>query len=177
MPTDPQPGEAADPQAVVPAAQEAPAQPSPLEELRHEFEAAPTPKRLFKRLPARKGRLVAEYKPLKLAEANEAIEKGSDPSILASALVGIHIADEAHPEAQSGLVPLGAWAGQPTLDPLRFDHRLAELLPGIPAGTAAEIALALFEGNDLALSMQADQVGKWSADTRREDLQDFAIGS
>lgn len=152
------------------------ATPSPLDELRGEFAEEVQKRFLFKRLPARNERLVAEYKPLALDDAKKAIEKESDPSMLVSSLKGIHIHAEDHPQAnERGLVPLGAYCEKPQLDPLGFDHRLAELL-GITKGSSVQIAMALFEGNDLALAAQAGELGEWSVKTKREDLQDFAIG-
>lgn len=163
--------------ATPPAAEGPPvdAAPSPLDELRGEYAQTVQKKRLFKRLPSRNERLAAEYKPLPLADAKKAIENESDPSMLVSALKGIWIFDEAHELAnERGLVPLGAWAGKPQLDPLGFDKRLTDLIE-IKFGTAAEIALTLFEGNDLALAAQAGELGEWSVKTKRIDLQDFPI--
>jgi hypothetical protein len=148
---------------------------STLDDLRREFAQKPQERRLFKRLPARNERLVAEYQPLSLDDAKKAIEKESDPQMLVSSLKGIWIKDEDNPEAnERGLMPLGAHVGAPLLDPLGFDKRLTDLL-GIPFGSAATICLSLFEGNDLALAAQAAELGEWSVKTKREDLQDFAI--
>jgi hypothetical protein len=147
--------------------------PSVLDALRGEFAQQVEEKRLWKRLPARNERLVAEYRPLALEDAKKAIEKASDPSMLVSSLKGIWISDPENPKAnERGLVPLGAYCGQELLDPLAFDKRLTDLLD-IKFGSAAEICLDLFEGNDLALAAQAAELGEWSVKTKREDLQDF----
>jgi hypothetical protein len=147
--------------------------PSVLDALRGEFAQKVEVKRLFKRLPARNERLVAEYQPLGLQDAKKAIEKESDPSMLVSSLKRIWISDPENPEAnERGLIPLGAYCGQPLLDPLCFDKRLTDLL-GIEFGSSAAICLSLFEGNDLALAAQAAELGEWSVKTKREDLQDF----
>ncbi len=146
---------------------------SALDALRGEFAEGVKEKRLWKRLPARNERLVAEYQPLALDDAKKAIEKESDPQMLVSSLKGIWIKDEDNPEAnERGLMPLGAHVGTPLLDPLGFDKRLTDLLE-IPFGSAATICLSLFEGNDLALAAQAAELGEWSVKTKREDLQDF----
>lgn len=147
--------------------------PSVLDSLRGEFAQAVEVKRLFKRLPARNERLVAEYAPLPLADAQTAIEKASDASMLMSALKGIWLHQPDSELANDrGLVPLGAATGQPSLDPLLFDRRLTDLLE-IPYGAAEAICLSLFEDNDLALAAQAAELGEWSVKTKREDLQDF----
>ena len=146
---------------------------SALDGLRREFAEGVEEKRLWKRLPARSERLVAEYQPLALGDAKKAIEKESDPQMLVSSLKGIWIEDTESPEAnERGLVPLGAFCGTPLLDPLGFDKRLTDLLE-IPFGSAATICLGLFESNDLALAAQAAELGEWSVKTKREDLQDF----
>ena len=156
--------------------------PSPLDELRTEFAEEVKEKRLWKRLPARKERLAAEYQPLPLKDARRAIEQQSDPMVIASSLVNVCIYDPDHPlvmqadprdeRAQRGLVLLGAWAQKPDLDPLGFDARLCGLL-GVPTGSATDILLMLFEGNDLALAAHAAELGEWSVRTSREELQDF----
>jgi hypothetical protein len=160
-------------EVVEPAAPAVDTVPSALDELRGEFAQQVQVKRLYKRLPARNERLVAEYQPLGLQDAKKAIEKESDPSMLVSSLKGIWISDPKNPAAnERGLVPLGAYCGQELLDPLCFDKRLTDLL-GVAFGSAAEICLTLFEGNDLALAAQAAELGEWSVKTKREDLQDF----
>jgi hypothetical protein len=147
---------------------------SALDGLRREFAQKPQERRLFKRLPARSERLVAEYQPLALTDAKKAIEKESDSQMLVSSLKGIWIEDAESPAAnERGLVPLGAYCGAPLLDPLAFDKRLTDLLE-IPFGSAATICLELFDGNDLALAAQAAELGEWSVRTIREELQDFA---
>lgn len=161
--------------------QETPAT-SPLDELRAEFAVEAEKPRLFKRFPARKGRLAAEYKPLPLKAAKEAQKKDRDDDILIASVLRMMIHAPEHPNAISegqpgeGLVPLGQWAGHPELDSLKFDNRLAELL-GIPKGTARQIVLALFEGNDLALGVQAGELGTWSGEGYDRELQDFGQGS
>ena len=151
--------------------------PSALDELRAEFAKEAEERSLFKRLPARNERLVAEYKTLPLADAKKAIENESDPTMLIASLKGIYIHDAAHASANDrGLVPLGLWSEKPQLDPLGFDKRLTDLI-GIPYGSATQIVLFLFEDNDLALAAQSGELGEWSIKTKREDLQDFAIGS
>ncbi|MFZ1927396.1 MAG: hypothetical protein WAU42_14810 [Solirubrobacteraceae bacterium] len=155
---------------------------TPLEELQAEFAEEERKPRLFKRFPARKGRLAGEYKPLQLKAAKEAQKKDRDDDILIASLSRIMIHAPEHSAAilegqpGEGLVSLGVWAGQPDLDPLRFDNRLAELL-GIPRGTARQIALSLFEGNDLALGIQAGELGTWSGEGYDKALQDFGAGS
>lgn len=191
MPTpviDPQPVEAQQAQTTAapdspafrgPALAEAPAEkmPSALDELRAEFAKEAEEPRLFKQLPARGERLVAQYKPLPLETAKKAIEQESDPTMLIESLIGIFIRDKNHVSANERcLVPLGLWSGQPQLDPLRLDKRLTDLI-GIPFGSATQILMALFENNDLALSAQAAELGEWSVKTKSERLQDFAIGS
>ena len=158
------------------AQRQAPAQPaaetprdtttSALDGLRREFAEGVEERRLWKRLPARSERLVAEYQPLALTDAKKAIEKESDPQMLVSSLKGIWIRGDAEsPDAnERGLVPLGAFCGAPLLDPLGFDKRLTDLLE-IPFGSAATICLGLFEGNDLALAAQAAELGEWSVRT------------
>ena len=151
--------------------------PSFLDHLRAEFAKPVEKKSLFKRLPARDESLVAEYKPLSLDDAKKAMEKESDPMMLISSLRGIWAVDPGNPAANDlGLVPLGAACGKPDLDPLGFDRRLTDLI-GIEFGTASEILLTLFEGNDLAIGVQAAELGEWSAKTKRADLQDFKPGS
>jgi hypothetical protein len=146
---------------------------SRLDAIRAEFAQKVEARRLFKRLPARSERLVAEYQPLALADATLAIEQKSDPTMLVSSLKGVWIEEPDDPTAnERGLVPFGAYCGAPLLDPLGFDKRLTDLL-GIPFGSTGAICLALFEGNDLALSAQAAELGEWSVKTKREDLQDF----
>jgi hypothetical protein len=148
--------------------------PSVLDSLRDEFAQQVEVKRLFKRLPARNERLVAEYAPLELADATKAIEQQSDPSMLVSSLKGIwmHLPDSELANDR-GLVPLGAACEQPLLDPLLLDKRLTDLL-SIKYGSSESILLdGMFEGNDLALAAQSAELGEWSVKTKREDLQDF----
>lgn len=154
---------------------------SPLDELRSEFAVEAVKRRLYKRLPARGGRLAAEYKAPPLKASKKAQAEDNDADILVAGLERILIHAPRHADALSrghgaGLVPLGAWAAQPELDPLRFDNRLADLL-GIPKGTAREIVLALFEGNDLALGIQAGELGSWAGEGYDGALQDFGEGS
>ncbi|HSZ70250.1 MAG TPA: hypothetical protein VK756_07800 [Solirubrobacteraceae bacterium] len=164
-----------EPTSATPAAG-ADSMPSALDKLRAEYAKPVEAKSLFKRLLSRGERLVAEYKPLKLDDAKAAIEKESDPSMLISSLKAIWIHDPEHAEASDrGLVKLGAWSGQPQLDPLGFDKRLTDLL-GIPFGSSGAILLSLFEGNDLAIGAQAAELGEWSVKTKRTDLQDFRQG-
>lgn len=151
--------------------------PSALDELRAAFAAKVAEPRLFKRFPANGGRLAGEFKPATKKEVREAAATENDEYLLSEALVRVHIEDETNPEANEyGLVPLEVWAKRPELGPLRFDNRLADLL-GIPHGSPAEIELALFEGNDLALATQAGEVAQWSLDTHNETYQDFALRS
>jgi len=154
---------------------------SPLDELRAEFAKEAEKPRLFQRFPARSGRLAGEYAPLSKNAALRATEgaqdAAADAGILASSLRCILIHDPAHGSADGrGLVPFGAWSGQPDLDPLGFDHRLAELI-GIPPGDTTSVVLALFEGNDLALANHAGAIGAWSVNTRDQSYQDFTQGS
>lgn len=147
---------------------------TPLEELRQEFAKTLAPARLFKRFPARGGRLAGEYRPCGKEEARAAAENQDDEYLLVACLVAVYIADPSHALAnEKGLVPLGAWAGTPQEDPLRFDHRLAEVL-GLPKGTPAQIALKLFDDNDLRLAEQAGEVAQWSLDTEETAYTDFA---
>lgn len=158
------------------------AQPSPLDELRAEFAQEAAKPRLYKRLPARSGRLAAEYKAPSLKASKKAQADDSDADILIAGLERIFIYAPEHPDAipegkdGAGLVPLGTWAGRPDLDPLKFDNRLAELL-GIEQGSARQIVLALFEGNDLALGIQAGELGTWAGEGYDKALQDFGGGS
>ena len=159
---------------------------SPLEALQAEFAEEVVVRRLFKRLPARNERLVAEYKPLPLKDAKRAIQNNSDPTMLVASLLDICVHAPEHPSlaeaapddmrAQRGLVPLSVLIGKPELGTLGFDKRLTDILK-IKFGSAVEIALTLFEDNDLALATQAGELGEWSVKTKREDIQDFALGS
>jgi hypothetical protein len=158
---------------------------TPLDQLRAEFAEQASVPRLFKRLPARSRRIVAEYKPIPRDDAKKAVEEDSDPALLTSALVRLLIHDpdnelvknapDSDEAAKLGLVPLGAWAGKPDLDPLRFDNRFANLL-GIAGGAPRQIALAMFEGNDMALGAQGAELGQWSVDTLDKTAQDFTVG-
>jgi hypothetical protein len=151
--------------------------PSVLDELQEEFAQEAEDPRLYKVLPARKERLIAEYRRLTLDKAKQAIAEESDPSMLIETVTGIFIKDKTHEKANKrGLVPLGAATGNPELDPLGFDKRLCNLLK-IPVGTAVDVLLFLFEGNDLALSAQAAELGQWSIKTKAEAYQDFENGS
>jgi hypothetical protein len=156
---------------------------SPLEELRAEFEACRNgaPARLYKRLPGGPGKLVAEYKVISNELAEESfkseIKLEQDSDLLIRALVDIHVAVPDHELADSrGLVQFGKWAAQDFGGPLGFDQRLAEAI-GIEPGSAREICLALFEGNEIALGAQAAIVSAWMTDTSEEVLQDFTVGS
>lgn len=149
---------------------------TPLDELRAEFAKKLEPARILKRFPARGKRIVGEFRPSKKVEARAAVENLDDEYLLAEALVRILIHDPAHTLADDeGLVPLGAWAGKPELDPLRFDHRLSDVL-GIIKGTPAQIALALFDGNDLQLAEFAGEIAEWSLNTEKKAYADFRKG-
>src|ERR1700689_365987 len=105
-----------------------------LDELRAEYAGRVAEPRLFKRFPSRTGKLGGEFRPVPKDKAEAALEQKSDTLLLNAALVRILRYAPEHPEANDrGLIPLGAWAGQPDLDPLGFDNRLAELV-GIPGG-------------------------------------------
>lgn len=153
---------------------------SPLEELRAEFQATPVAAKLFKRLPARSGRLVAEYRVVDKELVAAVLAKGGDAEdqdLLITALHAIHMRDPKHKLADDrGLVEFGAWAGQDFGGPLRCDDRLTDAL-GWPRSTARECLLGLFEGNTMALGGQAAEVGVWMTNTHNEALQDFATGS
>lgn len=155
---------------------------TPLDELRAEISAELEKPRLFKRFPRGTGRLAGEYRPSKKKEVREAAAAENDEYLLSECLVRILIhdpdkADPDTPEGSYGLVPLGAWAGRPDLDPLRFDNRLAELV-GLPqTGDPRKISLELFERNDLVLAEQAGEVAQWSLNTHSKAFQDFTIAS
>lgn len=146
---------------------------TPLDELKAEFAETLKPSRLFKKFPARSGRLVAEYQTVTKDDIRTAVQASDDEYVLDACLLRILITDPENPLAdKNGLVPLGAWAKKPELDPLTFDHRFCDLI-GIPKGTPAQIALALFDGNDLMLAEQAGEVAAWSVDVLNESYQDF----
>lgn len=150
---------------------------TPLQELQAEFAEQVEIPRLYKRLPARGGRLAAEYKPAGKKVTRVAADTENDEYFLSETVIQVLIEDKDHAEAdERGLVPLQVWAEQPQLGPLQFDNRLAELL-GIPPGPPADILLALFEGNDLALATQAGEVAQWSLDVHDQAYQDFALRS
>jgi hypothetical protein len=163
--------------AVAPVEPVADTVPSVLDELREEFAQEAEDPRLYKILPARKERLVAEYRRLSVEHAKRAVMDDDDPTILIESVTGIFIKDKEHEKANKrGLVPFGAWTGNPDLDPLGFDKRLCDLLQ-IPDGPALSILMFLFEGNDLALGAQAGELAEWSIKTKVEAYQDFGIGS
>lgn len=149
---------------------------TPLDSLRADFAAKVAPARLFKRFPAAGKRLVGEYRVPEKAEARAAAEHQDDEYLLVSALVAIWASAPDHPSAnKDGLVKLGEYVGKPEEDPLRFDHRLCDIL-GIPKGTPAQIALRLFDGNDLQLAEHAGEVTAWGLDTENEAYGDFPKG-
>jgi hypothetical protein len=154
---------------------------TPLQELKAEFAKAAKNPRLFKRLPAREGRLAAEYAPPPGKDAQAAAENDKWADMLVASLKGILVHDPEHEaaiprgEPGEGLVPLGIWADQPDLDPLGFDNRLMDLLE-LPHGNATQVVMSMFEGNEVALAAQANEVGAWAANTSRQDLQDFGRG-
>jgi hypothetical protein len=154
---------------------------SPLKELKSEFATPKAPARLFKRLPAGAGKLVAEYEVIKKGEMEEAVGNedsvSQDTDLLIRALVAIHRHAPDHEKANArGLVEFGVWAETDFGGPLRFDNRLAEAA-GLENGTAREICLQLFDGNEVALSAQASMLTAWMTDTSEEALQDFTEGS
>jgi hypothetical protein len=156
---------------------------SPLDELRAEFAARRNgaPRRLYKRLPGGPGILVAEYKVINNEMVEETFESDvkldQDADLLIRALVDIHVAAPKHELAdERGLVQFSKWAQQDSGGPLGFDQRLAEAI-GIEPGSAREICLALFDGNEIALGAQSAVVSAWMVDTSEEALQDFTVGS
>lgn len=152
-----------------------------LDELRGAFAAPLIDARLYKRLPARGQGLVAEYRVMELDEALGALDKPENlaqaQDVLVQALQQIMIHRPGHDDAdERGLVPLHVAINRADLGPLKFDHRLCDVL-GMPATDARDIVLALFDGNQIALAAQATALGEWSEDTRQEHLQDFGPGS
>lgn len=148
-------------------------QSSVMDELQQEFAQEAEKPRLFKRLPARSGRLVAEYRPVKKKQAVKAVEKDSDTMLLNLALVDLHVeAPDDERADERGLVKLTVLSGQPELGTLGFDHRLCEIL-GLKKGSVHDIVMQLFEGNDLALAVQVGEIGEWTADTKKKAYQDF----
>jgi hypothetical protein len=150
---------------------------TPLDGLRKEFAKKLEPKRLKKRFPFPDGKLVGEYRLAPKGDVRSAAETQNDEFLLAQCLVGILVEDADHALAGAdGLVPLGAWSGKTELDPLRFDNRLAEVL-GFPPGPPDQIALRLFEGNDLVLAQQVGEIAEWSLDSTNEAYADFPIAA
>lgn len=150
---------------------------TPLEQLQAEFAVKAAAPRIFKRFPARSGRLAGEFRPINKKQLREGAAAEADEFLLAAALIKMMIEDKDHPQAnERGLVPLGAWAGKADMDPIQLDHRLCEII-GIPKGTPEEIGLALFEDNDLRLAVVVGEIGDWSVETHNEAVQDFKIGS
>lgn len=148
-----------------------------LDALRQEFAKEIKPKRLRKRFPFPDGRLVGEFKVAPKQDVRSAAETQNDEFLLAQCLVQVLIEDKEHPSADSdGLVPLGEWAGRPELDPLRIDNRLAELL-GLPPGKPDQIALRLYEGNDLVLAQHVGEIAEWSLDTTNAAYADFPLAA
>lgn len=155
-----------------------------LDELRQDFAQATDEERLFKRLPTKraKGRIAVEYRLLKFDEAGVLSSPGTVDfdavqDTLIKATVQLHWYDPADERADAhGLVPLHVALGIETVGPLQYDKRLTDAL-GIDFGTAREILLGLFDGNELALSRQYGELGAWSTDTTQEHYQDFVAGS
>jgi hypothetical protein len=158
-------------------AQEAPTG-TPLDGLRAEFAKKLEPKRLRKRFPKEGAvKLVGEYKVAPKAEVRAAAEAQNDEYLLSECLVGILVEDPKHADAdKDGCVPLGQWAGQPELDPLGFDQRLCKLL-GLPPLPYEQVALKLYEDNDLLLAVHAGEVAEWSTDTTNQAYADFPLAA
>jgi hypothetical protein len=154
---------------------------SPLEELRAEFAKPLEDPRLYKRLPAAGGKLVAVYQVVDNDTAEKAVDGKSklaqDADLLTNALVEIRVHAPGHENAdERETVEFGAWAGEDYGGPLKFDERLAKAI-GIEPGSTHDICLRLFEGNQIALGAQAMHLGAWMTNTREEQLQDFTKGS
>lgn len=152
-----------------------------LDDLRASFAAPMQTALLYKRLPARGRPLVAEYGLMALddvmgaLDGPESLAQAQDLLIAALQQVCLHAPDDERAD-ERGLVPLHVAVGREDLGPLKFDHRLCDVL-GMPPRAAREIVLDLFDGNEIALAAQATALGEWSEDTRQEHLQDFAPGS
>lgn len=155
---------------------------SRLDQLKAAFAERTEEKRLYKRLPKPSSvPLVAEYRVLPSKDAQDALRRDSEleanEDLLIRALVSLHVHDPAHPAADKrGLVELQRWLEIDAGGPLRFDRRFTDLV-GIDPGTAREVCLAVFDGNEIALGAQAAQVMAWMTDTTAEALQDFTTGS
>lgn len=153
---------------------------TPLDELRAEIAKAVEVPRLFKRFTRAGGKLAGEYRPSKKKEVRDAAVAEADEYLLSECLVRVlvHEPEKADPETTEGkygLVPLGQWAGQPALDPLRLDNRLCELLGLAQSGDPRKISLELFEGNDLVLAEVAGEIAQWSLDVHNKAYQDFEV--
>lgn len=158
--------------------------PSKLDDLRAAFQERITDPRLYKKLPAAGGRLVAEYRVLTTAETEEifggqAETRDQNADSLIRALVSIRLHEPDHQDAdERGTVDLAGWAGVDLGGPLRFDKRLLDTLTiDLEDTSARSICLRMFNGNEIAMAAQSTQLGAWMTDTTTETLQDFALGS
>lgn len=152
---------------------DAPEAASPLDELRADLAKKLEPKRLLKKFPVLGGKLVGEYKIAPKADVRAAAETSNDEYLLDECLVRVLVSDPTSPSADAnGLVPLGAWSGQPELDNLKCDQRLADLL-GFEERKSPEIALRLYEGNDLLLATHVGEIAEWSLNATDQAYSDF----
>ena len=151
------------------------------QQLRDEFRQRTGPHRLYKRFPARGGILAGEYALASMNGITDARrqtdEVAANSDLLIASLQRIMRYDPVHDAANTrGLVDLEEWLEIQAGGSFKLDHRFAREV-GIAEGTAREILLELFEGNDAALCKQADDLMEWTFDTTAEALQDFGLTS
>lgn len=151
------------------------------QQLRDEFAASVSEKRLYKRFPARGGVLAAKYKIVAMETINKARRQDDEIAANSDLLIGgleriLRYDPEHHDANERGLVDLEKWLEADLGGPLKLDNRLAHET-GLAPGSAREILLALFEGNEAALCKQADDYIEWIFDTTAEGYQDFGLSS